>query len=125
MAEPTTAETTTLEPRNWTYKIREQKSLIKSQVKDESGRLVYKEGVPVTKAFMMFRYYLVLHSEKYGAIVEYNINRPNRAKKVPFFTHRESKKQYLPMAMRTHLVGRFTAVEARQIVQECLAAVGG
>jgi hypothetical protein len=126
MPEPTATENpTTQNPVNWTYKIREHKSLIKAPQKDANGNPLYKDGKPVIKAFMMFRYRLVLHSEKYGAVIEYNINKPNRAKKVPFFSHRENKKQFMPVAMQRHLVGRFTAVEAQQIVKECLAAVGG
>jgi len=110
-------------PINWTYKIKELKSFIKTPAKNEQGQPIFEDGKPKMRAFVMFRHRLVLHSEKYGAVVEYNINKPNRAKKVPFFTHCDNKKQYLPRAMQTHLVGRFTAVEAKQIVEECLAAI--
>lgn len=127
MPEPTATEVnpTTQNPVNWTYKIRKHKSLIKAPQKDANGQPLYKDGVPVIKAFMMFRYRLVLHSEKYGAVIEYNINKPNRAKIVPFFSHRENKKQYMAGAMKTHLLERFAPAEADKIVKECLAAVGG
>jgi hypothetical protein len=117
-------ETPTTEPVNWTYKIRKTKQLIRSQLKTPQGELVWEDGLPKMKTFVMFRYRLILHSEKYGAVIEYNVNKPNKAKVVPFFTNRASKKQYLPGAMRKHLVGRFTATEAKQIVEECIEALG-
>ena len=107
---------------NWTYNITKHKQVIMSPVKDQHGNQVYKDGEPKINTFIMFRYRLVLHSEKYAAIIEYNINKPNRAKKVHFFSNRETKKQFLPMAMRRELVGRFNTVEAQQIVAECIDA---
>jgi len=97
----------------WTYEITENASLIKKVDKDDP------EAKPTR--FRLVRHYLVLRSKKFDAIIVYNINGPNRAKKVPFFTHRKSKRQYLASGLERELTGRFNATEAKQIVEECLA----
>lgn len=99
----------------WTYEITENVNFIKKVDKDDL------EATPVR--FRIKRFYLVLRSKKFDAIIVYNVNRPNRAKIAPFFTHRKSKKQYGEKGMVRELTGRFTETEARTIVTECLAYV--
>ena len=104
---------------NWTYKIRKIRNFIQAPISDANGKPVYENGEPKTSKFVVYRYRLILHSEKYATVLEYNISPPNRAKSVVFFTNRETKKQYLPFEMKKCLSGWFTATEAGIIVSEC------
>jgi len=96
--------------------------MITNEVKDSDGNTIFNEttGDIEKKKFMVKRVYLVCASKKYGATIVFNVNGPNRSKKVPFFTDRQSKKQYFAGTLAKRLKAMF-GEQASLVVNSALA----
>ena len=107
---------------DWKFEVIVKRGMITNEVTDSDGKTVFNEttGDIEKKKFMVKRVYLVCASEKYGATIVYNINKPNRSKKAPFFTDRKTKKQYFVSTLTTRLQALF-GNRTGQVINAALA----